>query len=250
MPTGTGYELGQRLLMGELVSLCRGATIAGADSITINDAHSTMRNIVPDDLPSNVRLISGHFKPMYMMEGLDESYDAAVFLAYHGAAGAASVLSHTYNPRVVWEARINDEVTGETGINALVAHHYRVPVVMITGDDATIDDAKRWIPEAFGVSVKSSTGRFAADSLSAEAARSLIFDGIQSALGDINPSREPLPSPRLELTLQSEEMAALCEWAGWSRKGPRTVALEAENGLALYRGFHVGLLLARTVADA
>ncbi len=249
MPGSAGYSVGQRLLMRELDSLCRGATIAGAESITVNDAHSSMRNVVPDELPSNVRLITGHFKPMYMMQGLDETFDAAVFLAYHGAAGSSSVLSHTYSPKVIWEARIDGAVTGETGINALVAHHFRVPVVMITGDEATVEDAKRWIPEAAGLALKTSVGRFAADSLSPEAADTLIFDTIQAAVKAPVRPPEPAGPITLQLTLQSAEMATLCEWAGVYRSGDRVVELEAENGLELYRKFHIALLLARTVAD-
>jgi len=216
----------------------------------VNDAHSSMRNIVPDQLPTNARLISGHFKPMYMMEGLDESFDAAVFLAYHGPAGTASVMSHTYSPRVIWEARIGGKVTGETGINALVAHHYGVPVVMITGDSRTVEDAKRWVPEATGLSVKDSAGRFAADSMSHEAATAAIFNIVQEALREVKPPAEPKPNPVLELTLQSEEMATLCEWAGAKHKAERVVSIEAENGLELYRRFHAALLLARAVADS
>ena len=83
-------------------------------SITVNDAHSTMRSVIPDELPSNVRLVTGHFKPMYMMEGLDGSFDAAIFLGYHGAAGSRrGPLTHI-NPRgVIWEARLYGVVTAK-----------------------------------------------------------------------------------------------------------------------------------------
>lgn len=251
MASGPAYSSGQRLLMEELHALCRGAFQAGVKSITINDAHSTMRNVIPEEFEGDVRLITGHFKPMYMMEGLDASFDAAVFLAYHGAAGTASVLSHTYSPRVIWEARLNGLVTGETGINALVAHHFRVPVVLITGDDETVRDAETWIPEAQAVAVKTSLGRFAADSMSPHAARTAIFEGIQAALlGPLDRVAESLSPIQLELTFQSAEMATFAEWVGATQLRDRTVLIEAGNGLDAYRMFHSILLLARTVVDA
>lgn len=250
MPGAPGYPEGRRLLVEELRALCRGASSAGAETIVVNDAHSSMRNIVPDELPARVSTVTGHFKPMYMMEGLDESFDAAVFLAYHGPAGSASVLSHTYNPRVIWEARLDGEVTGETGINAMVARHYGVPVILVTGDDVTIADAKRWIPDATGVTVKRSIGRFAADSMTPEASRVEIDGAIQRALKN-PPAKLPAPSHgyRLELTLQSAEMASIAEWVGATRIGDRVIAIRGADGLEVYRRFHTTLLIARTVAE-
>lgn len=250
MPQNPEYALGRRLLMEEVNALCRGAIDAGVDEIVINDAHGPMRNLIPDQLAGPVRLITGHFKPMYMMEGLDESFDAAVFLGYHGPYGAASVLSHSYSPRAIWQARMNAEVTGETGINALVAHHYRVPVILITGDDHTTADAKRWIPEASPIEVKRSIGRFAAESITPAESRDRIFAGIQAALA--SPVGKPSypPNTQLELTFQSAEMAVLAEWAGARRTQERVAIIEGSDALDIYRRFHMTLLLCRAVSEA
>ena len=60
----------------------------------------------------------------------------------HGGISAEhAVLSHTYNPRAVWEVKLNGVVVGESAINALVALHHQVPVTLITGDQATIDES-------------------------------------------------------------------------------------------------------------
>src|SRR5205807_9711521 len=94
-------------------------------------------------------LITGKHKPLYMMEGLDASFDVACFVSYHGSIGAEhAVLSHTYNPRAIWEVRINGEIVGESGINALVAAHYGVPIVFVSGDEVTIQEAQLFAPEA------------------------------------------------------------------------------------------------------
>ena len=60
-----------------------------------------------------------------MMAGLDPSYDAVLYVGYHGAMPAPSVLSHTYNPRVVGDARIGgtaNEPSDVTDIVFLVRH--------------------------------------------------------------------------------------------------------------------------------
>jgi D-amino peptidase len=97
-----------------------------------------------------------------MMQGLDGSFGAVLFVSYHGSVGAPAGLSHTYNPRAVVEARLGGVVTGEAGINALVAAHHGVPVVLVTGDDRTCEDAKGYAPRARCVAVKDYVSRYAA----------------------------------------------------------------------------------------
>ena len=135
--SGDGPEAaaGRRLLLDEVNAAIDGAVRAGATEIVVNDSHSTMRNLPPDQLHASAEYLAGAHKPLYMMQGLDDSFDAIFFVSYHGSMGGESaVLSHTYNPNAVAEIRLNDTVVGESGINALVAAHYGVPVVLVTGD--------------------------------------------------------------------------------------------------------------------
>jgi D-amino peptidase len=121
MVGSSDYEMGRRLLLGELNAAIDGALAGGATEFVVNDSHSSMRNLPPDLLHGQARLITGKHKPMYMMEGLDASFDAILFLGYHGSIGASqSVLSHTYNPRAIWEVRIDGEIAGETALNACI----------------------------------------------------------------------------------------------------------------------------------
>src|SRR5262249_4622907 len=100
------YEMGRRLLLGELNAAIEGALEAGATSFVVNDSHNVMRNLPPDQIAGRAALLSGKHKPLYMMEGLDSSFDAIFFLGYHGSYGASqAILSHSYNPRAIWEAR-------------------------------------------------------------------------------------------------------------------------------------------------
>src|SRR5215470_18310567 len=74
------YALGRELLLGEVNAAIEGAIAAGATEILVNDAHSVMRNLPPAALAGRAAYLSGRFKPWYMMEGLDASFDAAIFL--------------------------------------------------------------------------------------------------------------------------------------------------------------------------
>src|SRR5215831_5135582 len=82
---GEDYPLGRELLVGEVNAAIDGAVEAGATAILVNDAHSVMRNLPPEALHGRAAYLSGRFKPRYMMQGLDETFDAAVFLGYHAA---------------------------------------------------------------------------------------------------------------------------------------------------------------------
>ena len=140
---GPEYELGRRLLLEEVNAAIDGAVEAGAKSFLVNDSHGAMQNLIPDQLHAEAEYCSGRHKPLYMMEGLDSSFDAIFFIGYHGAVdGAASALSHTYNPAAIQGVTLNGHLVGESGINALVASHYQVPVTLITGDQHTAAQAE------------------------------------------------------------------------------------------------------------
>ena len=151
---GPAAAAGRRLLLDEVNAAIEGAIDGGASEIVVNDSHATMRNLPPDAIAGQASYISGSHKPLYMMQGLDASFDAVLFVSYHGSVGASAGLSHTYNPRAVAEARINGTVTGEAGINALVAAHHGVPVVLVTGDRCACEETAALIPGVHAAVVK------------------------------------------------------------------------------------------------
>jgi D-amino peptidase len=250
---GPEYEMGRELLTAEVNAAIDGAVAAGADEILVNDSHSTMQNIRPDALHHRASYLSGRHKPLYMMEGLDSSFDAAFLIAYHGGIGAEhAVLSHTYNPLAVWEARLNGVPVGESALNALVALHHRVPIVLITGDAATGDEARPFLGEIEVVVVKRSITRFAAESLHPERARELIRDGAQRALENVTASQLPaidLPAT-LDVTFLTADMAEMATWIrGVQRAGTRTATITDADPLSLYRAFVTIIALTRSIVE-
>ncbi len=248
------YDIGRRLLLGELNAAIEGAIAAGATEFVVNDSHSSMRNLPPDLLAGNAALLTGKHKPLYMMEGLDASFDAIFFLGYHGSIGASqAVLSHTYNPRAIWEVRMNGVVVGESALNALVAAHYGVPIALVTGDQVTAAEARDIHPEIETVEVKRSVSRYAAESLHPDAARALIRAGAEHAIRHVPPAPTFGPETRITVTFLTADMAEMAAWlrgVSLVEGEPRSVSLGGGDPLDLFRTFVTMVMLTRALVEA
>jgi D-amino peptidase len=249
---GPQAAAGRKLLLAEVNAAIEGAIAGGATDIVVNDSHATMRNLPPAELAGQAAYISGSHKPLYMMQGLDETFDAAMFISYHGSVGAPAGLSHTYNPRAVVEARIDGEVTGEAGINALVAAHYGVPVVLVTGDRCACEETAALIPGVQQAIVKEHVSRLAARSLHPELACALIREraqvGIERAASTAPP---PLDPGVLTVSVRTTDIAEAASWVrGVEQAGPRELRIQGTDRLATYRSFCAAILLTRSVAEA
>jgi D-amino peptidase len=250
---GDGLEAvaGRRLLLAEVNAAIEGAVAGGATEIVVNDSHSTMRNLPPEALAADASYISGSFKPLYMMQGLDDSFDAVLFVSYHGSVGAPSGLSHTYNPRAVFEARLDGVVTGEAGINALVAAHYGVPVVLVTGDRCACQETAALIPDVHTAVVKEPVSRAAAHSLHPARACALILQTAERAVRSAAAATPPpLGQAVLEVSVRTTDIAEAATWVrGVERTGPRELRFTGDDPLAIYRSFCAAILLTRNVAE-
>ena len=247
------YQYYRGLLQDEVNAAIDGALAAGATEILVNDSHSSMQNLRPDALHGRARYLSGRHKPMYMMQGLDATFDAIFFVSYHGSmASEASTLSHTYNPRAIARVLLNGTEVGESGINMLVALGHGVPVVLVTGDDTTAEETARVCPGVTTAVVKHSVSRFAADSLHPEEARALIQDAATQALEGL--SSASLPSITLPATLEvlflTGDMAEMATWiSGVERVDARTVTMSDDDPVRLFRTFITTVLLTRAIVE-
>jgi D-amino peptidase len=249
---GPQAAAGRRLLLAEVNAAIEGAVSGGATEIVVNDSHAAMRNLPPDELAGQASYISGSHKPLYMMQGLDGSFDAVMFISYHGSVGAPAGLSHTYNPRAVVEARIDGAVTGEAGINSLVAAHYGVPVVLVSGDRCACDETARFAPGVQQAVVKEHVSRLAAHSLHPDLARALIRARAAQAMAGAKAAGPPPFDPGvLELSVRTTDIAEAATWVrGVDRTAPRELRIHGEDHLATYRAFCAAILLTRSVAEA
>lgn len=253
------YAYYRGLLQQEVNAAIEGAAAAGATAFLVNDSHSKMVNLRPDGLAHRARYLSGRHKPLYMMQGLDASFDAVFFVSYHGSMSSrASTLSHTYNPLAISEVRLNGVVAGESGINALVALGHGVPVVLVTGDDTTAAETQAFCPGVTSAVVKTSVSRFAADSMHPQEACETIRAAAETAVRSLSAVREPGEAglPRIELpatlTVQfrNADLAEMATWiTGVVRDDDRTVHITGDDPVRLYRTFVTVVLLTRGIAE-
>ena len=108
-------------------------------------------------------------------------------------------------------ARINGELVGESGINALVAEHYGVPIAFVSGDSVTWEETRPFAPDAVPVITKESITRFSAGNLHPTESCRLIREGAERAVRQVagNGMRTPeLERPAtLDLDFQTGDMA-------------------------------------------
>lgn len=180
--SGDDYQRARKLMTEEVNAAIEGAVEAGATEILVNDSHGSMRNIIIEDLNTNATLISGTPKMLGMMEGIDSTFDAAMFIGYHGRMNTKSVLSHTYHGRVISNININGKDAGEFYINASVAGFFHVPVVLVSGDNILSEEVADVNDKIESVIVKKSKGRYAAECITPKVVHKMIKEKAKLAL--------------------------------------------------------------------
>jgi D-amino peptidase len=178
------YATGRALMVADVNAAIDGILEAdpGAE-IVVSDAHGGMKNIEPEALNKAAVLVRGTPKPLTQMAGIDDSFDAALFVGYHSKKGTEhGILSHTISSRTIESVTINGVEVGETGINSRIAGHFGVPLVFLAGDQSTAREAKEVSPGVEVAVVKEAIGRTSAKCLHPEVARALIRENVAKAL--------------------------------------------------------------------
>ena len=180
---GTEYEMARRWMTAEANAAVAGAFEAGASEVVVADAHGHMRNILPDELHEDALLVRGSPRTLSMMEGVDASFAAALFVGYHSMAGTPTgILAHTYVSRAVMGLRLNGKTVGEPGFNAAIAGHFGVPVALACGDDTVPAEVADLMPWAETVITKWALSPQAARNLTPRASQRRIREGTRRAL--------------------------------------------------------------------
>lgn len=204
------YERGRALMVGEVNAAIEGARAAGATDFLVNDSHGSMRNVKIEELLAPTRLISNNSKPLGMMEGIGEGFDAVFFIGYHAMEGAPGVLSHTGSDSVVGSVQVEGRAMSEGGLNARVAGAYGVPVALATGDEDFVREIRTLIDSDLEtVAVKRAIRWQTAELLHPEECRRLIREAARRAvdrLASFQPTRPPRPVT-VDLTYKSSDLA-------------------------------------------
>ena len=237
----TEYPYYRHLMSLEVRAAIDGARSSGVTDVLVNDSHSSMRNILWNELPQDVRMIYGNRKPFSMAQGVTREFAAAFFTGYHGRAGQANAaLEHTYTSSTLYNVRLNGIECSEATLNAAFLGEFGVPVVLITGDQGIVDLTKSQMPWITGVAVKQAIGKFGVDSISPEAARAAIRDGAADAIRNLSRAQPYKFDPpfTLEIDFVLTEQADYVElMPGFKRTGGRTVQFTDDNFTVVFRAF-------------
>ncbi len=125
----------------------------------LSDSHGNAQNLLIERFPADVTVIRAFPRPLGMMEGIDSTFDAAIFIGYHAStASPVGVRAHTLSSANYAGVALNGVPVPEGGINAAIAGHFGVPVVMVSGDDAAVEEMRRLIGNVEGAVVKRALG--------------------------------------------------------------------------------------------
>lgn len=197
-PAGFEYGRYREFMTREVLAAMAGAREAGAREFVISDSHGNGENLLIEMFPDDVTIVRSWPRPLAMMEGIDDSFDAAIFIGYHaGTTNPDGVRAHTMSSARLADIRLNGRSALEAGINAAIAGHFGVPVVMISGDDAAVAEARAFIGQDLeGAVVKWNYSFHAARTLTPDAAYRLIRERAAAALrrlDDFTPFRLDTP---------------------------------------------------------
>jgi D-amino peptidase len=169
------------LLIAEVNAAVQGALEGGASEVVVWDGHDSSRTLSVEDLPPHARLIQDHRTPgSYYLD--ESSYQGIIFVGQHAKAGTPNGLLAHSEARVVRQITLNGKPMGEIGMIAAVAGYFKVPVIMLTGDQAACDEVREFQPKAETVAVKRMIGPGSALSLSHTEARALIREAARRAV--------------------------------------------------------------------
>lgn len=233
------YGRSRKLMAEDANAAIRGAFAGGATEVLVNDSHGGQRNLLPEDLDPRARLISHSFKRHGMMEGLDDSFDAVIFIGYHAKAQAPRGLFAHTGSGVVRDLRINGRSVGEGGMNAALAAWHGVPVVMVSGDDAAIEELEGVVPGIRGVIVKRAINVRAVELVPLATARQAIEDGARAAVAAVTPgARTPERAAQYRVELQYNNFTfpeVATAFSEIERPAPDTVAFTRATMPEAYR---------------
>ncbi|MGZ5495658.1 MAG: M55 family metallopeptidase [Candidatus Aminicenantales bacterium] len=236
---GPDYPLFRRLMTEEANAAIAGALDAGATEIVVRDGHDSARNILPDLLRPEARLIREWNSPLSMMEGIDKTFDAVVFIGFHARAGTPNaVLKHTMSLSL-FDVILNGVRVPEAAWNAAIAGYFDVPVVFLSGDTAICQQAREIIGDIATVAVKDGMGA-AASMIHPSKAQEMIQKGVAKALQNLKAYKpyKPASPYKLEIVFVDENQARRAAYVpGAVRTGERSVAFTAADFLDLVTDF-------------
>jgi D-amino peptidase len=244
-PGDAEYTRFRKLMTADVNAAVRGAFAGGAQEVRVADGHWNGSNILVEELDARARLNTGSPSPLSMMQGIDHDVDGVIFVGYHARQGSENaVLDHTWSSSCVANVWLNDLIAGEYTLNAAVAAHYGVPVLMATGDQTVCEQIRALETTV----VKQATGRFSAECLAPSVTQEMIELSATRAVQGLKMKKAPAPfsmkTPiQVTVELMTSDMADRAMLTPGVARDGRKLTLLAKDMIEAYAGFRAMVLL-------
>src|SRR5947208_3959235 len=213
-PDGFEYQRAREWMTGEVNAAIAGARDTGPAEIVVCDSHGNGQSVLIDKLPDDVRVVRGFPRPLEMMQGLDDSFAAALFVGYHASEWTVdAVRGHTISSARLLGVKLNRTEVSEGIYNPAIAGHFGVPVAFVSGDRLAVTQLQKAVPAAEGAIVKEPYGYHSAMTVTPARGQALIRDGVKRAmakLASMQPYRVQTPvalDVGFKLTIDAERAA-------------------------------------------
>jgi D-amino peptidase len=249
-PGHAEYARFRKLMTEDVNAAVRGAFDAGTHEVIVADGHWNGSNILIEELDSRAKLNTGSPSPFSMMQGIDENIDGVMFIGYHARNGSPNaILDHTWSSKTVANVWLNDVLTGEYGLNAAVAGHFGVPVIMVSGDQTACSQVTELLGSVETAIVKRASSRFAAECLAPEVTREMICLNAERAVQRLAQGNVPEPfvlDTPITVTVEffTSDMADRATRIPSTKREGTRVSLTAQEMESAYNGFRAMVMLA------
>jgi len=251
-PGHAEYARFRRLMTGDVNAAIRGASDSGADEILVTDGHGFGTNILLEELDPRAHLICGDYSPLAMIQGVDQGVNGVIFVGYHASVGSQNaILDHTWSSVRVANLWLNNVLVGEYGLNAAVAGHFNVPVLMLTGDQTACAQASELLGSIETVVVKIAISRMAAECLPPLVTQERIQNAASLAVKRLKAGKAPKPfivaSP-VHVTIDfnsSDQVDQAAIFPGSKRLDGRRLTFTADDMLAAYLAFQAAVAMVK-----
>jgi D-amino peptidase len=227
------YAKGRELMTNEVNAAIEGCLEAGAGEIVVSDSHGNAQNIIPDELNQAALLIRSFPRALLQMEGIDNTFDGAIFIGYHPMEGTPNAnLSHTIWGTKIFELKINGMPVSEAIFNAAVAGHFNVPIIMVAGDQNVTKEAVQTFGPVETVMTKESLGWLAAKARHPKLICQEIKEKSKKAVERSKELKAYIIKPpiRMELTFKNIFDAEAFSYLPWvKRLSGKTILIETNN---------------------
>jgi D-amino peptidase len=146
----------------------------------------------------------------------------------------------------VW---LNDILTGEYGLNAALAGHFGVPVIMVSGDQTACAQMTDLLGDVEAAVVKQAAGRFAGECLAPQVTEEMICLSAQRAVERLGEGDVPDPfvlDMPITVTVEffASDMADRATRIPFTKREGTRVSLTVQEMESAYNGFRSLVMLA------